>query len=188
MYRALCVVVILAVSTFARGNEIDLTTTGTGSVTVPAGYEWTDVTVQCWSGGGGGGGASSVYGPDSGGGGGGGAYAYNTYPTLVSGLYNYYIGAGGGGGPYSGSGSAGGNTIWNYGGTQDIYVTGGGGGYYTGSGGGPGLVIAGTGFQGGGGGDGPAFEAGGGGAGSAGPSGAGRERWQRLGNSRILWR
>jgi len=134
---------------------------------IPNGYDWTNVTVQCWSGGGGGGSA----GP-GGSGGGGGAYAYNTYPTLLSGSYNYYIGAGGGGGS-DGSGSSGGSTIWNYGGAQDIYVSGGGGGYQnmpiTGS---PGLVVAGTGFQGGGGGA-YGYDAGGGGGGSAGPSGAG---------------
>ena len=47
-------------------------------------------------------------------GGGGVTYAYNTYPTLLSGSYEYYVGAGGGGGPYQGNGGAGGNTIWNY--------------------------------------------------------------------------
>ena len=42
MYRVLSVVVILAVSTFAYGSEIDLTTAGAGSVTIPAGYGWSN--------------------------------------------------------------------------------------------------------------------------------------------------
>ena len=88
-----------------RGDEIDLTTTGSGSVTIPPGYEWTDVSVQCWGGGGGGGGGGDLNG--AGGGGGGGAYAYNTYPTLAFGLYDYYVGAGGGGASGNGSGDAG---------------------------------------------------------------------------------
>jgi hypothetical protein len=171
MYRVLCVVVILTASTFAYGSEMDLATPGAGSVTIPTGYEWTDVTVQCWSGGGGGGGGYYSDGYYGGGGGGGGAYGYNSYATLVSGSYNYYIGAGGVGAAQYNNGSAGGNTIWNYGGAQDIYVTGGGGGDLGGSGGSAGLVLAGTGFQGGGGGGG---EYPGGGSGeSAGPSGPG---------------
>ena len=108
---------LFLVSVAAHGQQMVLpvTNTGAGSITVPTGYDWINVTVQCWSGGGGGGGGWYVYG---GGGGGGGAYAYNTYPTLLSGLYNYYIGAGGGGGASINNGSAGGDTIWNYGGVK----------------------------------------------------------------------
>ena len=50
---------VLSLTTGARHRNVS-----------PSGFEWTDVTVQCWSGGGGGG---------SSGGGGGGAYAYSTY-------------------------------------------------------------------------------------------------------------
>ena len=83
MYRALSVVVILAGTAFARGNEIDLTTTGTGSVTIPAGYEWTDVTVQCWGGGGGGSGGYYIN------------EGYNNGPAWTAGA-----GCGGGGGAF----------------------------------------------------------------------------------------
>ena len=38
---------------------LSLTTAGAGSVTIPAGYDWTNVTVQCWGGGGGGGSGGS---------------------------------------------------------------------------------------------------------------------------------
>ena len=51
----------------AQGAVWALTATGAGSITIPAGYEWIDVTVQCWGGGGGGGGG---YTP------GGGYYSY----------------------------------------------------------------------------------------------------------------
>ncbi len=114
------VVLLFSVSAVAHGQDtLTVTNPGAGSVSIPAGYEWTDVTVQCWAGGGGGGGgfpnSGTWYG---GGGGGGGAYASNTYPTLVSGSYNYYIGAGGAVGAGYGNGIPGGNTIWNYGGAK----------------------------------------------------------------------
>jgi autotransporter-associated beta strand protein len=35
-----------------RANTLSLTTSETGTVTIPAGYEWTDVTIQCRGGGG----------------------------------------------------------------------------------------------------------------------------------------
>ena len=57
---------VLAVSNVGRGDSLSFTTTGAGTVTIPVGYEWANVTVQCWGAGGGGGGG---YG---GGGGGGG--------------------------------------------------------------------------------------------------------------------
>ena len=172
---------LLVSAATAHGQDIlTETTPGAGSITVPTGYEWIDVTVQCWSGGGGGGGGEYEAG-GSGGGGGGGAYASNTYATLLPGAYNYLIGAGGAGGPSQAMGSAGGSTIWNYDGIQDINVTGGGGGYYEGSGGAAGLILEGTGFQGGSGGAAGDFGpgpgdyayAGGGGGGSADPSGTG---------------
>lgn len=164
---------VLAASTVALGQvTLPITNTGAGSVTVPAGYDWTNVTVQCWGGGGGGG----AWG---GGGGGGGAYAYNTYTTLSPGTYNYLIGSAGPSGASSWNGIGGGSTIWNYGGAQDIDVTGGGGGTAgpsggfggNGYGGSGGVVIAGTGYDGGSGGAGSMT--GGGGGGSAGPSGPG---------------
>ncbi len=186
MYRALCVAMIVAVSTFARGDTLSFTTTGAGTLTIPAGYEWTHVTVQCWGGGGGGG----AYAPGGGGGGGGGgAYCAETYSTpLVAGSYSYYVGAGG----YSGNaetgyglaaGGTGGDTIWNYDGAQDVFADGGTGGYFIGSvenyaavGGTGGTVGAGTGYSGGAGGAGGATYdsyGGGGGGGSGGPSGLG---------------
>ena len=175
----LAVVFVATVSSVGRGQVVlTYTTAGAGSVTVPTGYEWTDVTVQCWGGGGGGGGGQPPL--TNGGGGGGGAYAYSSYPTLLSGSYDYYIGAGGGSGLGYTNGSAGGDSIWNDGGVQDIYVTGGGGGYYAGGGGSPGVVLVGTGFQGGGGGNGP--NSGGGGGGSAGPSGPGGDGGNCAGN------
>ncbi len=148
MAAAITAILVLApaISSVVRGDTLTLTTTGTGSVTIPAGYAWSDVTVQCWGGGGGGGEANY------GGGGGGGAYAFNTYAALPSGIYDYYIGGGGAG--TSADGLAGGNTIWNFGGAQDIFVTGGDGGSADGTGGAAGLVLAGTGYQGGAGGDG----------------------------------
>ena len=159
-------------------NTITLTTPGSGSLTVPAGYEWTNVTVQCWSGGGGGAGGWNDY--DGyfhrygDGGGGGGAYAYKGYTILLAGTYHYLIGVGGAGGPSGSNGSAGGSTIWNYEAQQDINVTGGGGSEnsdYSLAGAAGGLVLAGTGYQGGSGGQ-PGYGSGGGG-GSAGLSGSG---------------
>ena len=147
MHRALGVAVILAVSTIACGSEIQLATTGAGIVTIPAGYEWTNVTVQCWDGGGG---ASDQYQ----GGGGGGAYASNTYATLAAGTYDCYVGAGGTGftgKPFAPPESGGGNTIWNYGGAQDIMAGGGGAAPDNSLNGGfGGALLAGTGYVGGG--------------------------------------
>ncbi len=174
---------LLSVSSVASAQLVlSLTSAGAGSVTIPTGYEWTDVTVQCWGGGGGGavGNPSTDFGA---GGGGGGAYSSKTYLTpLLAGEYSYYVGAGGVGGPYvpyvPDDGSSGGNTIWNYGGAEDIMAGGGGGGTAAepgGMGGGGGLVLAGTGFTGGAGGYGPGAEYGGGGGGAGGPSGPGGE-------------
>jgi autotransporter-associated beta strand protein len=168
---------VLSVSSVTQGQDVlTLTATGAGSVTIPIGYEWTNVTVQCW--GGGGGGSSGPYGQ----GGGGGAYAFNTYAAIVPGTYDYYVGPGGQGGVVyiNGSqenGSTGGSTIWNFGGAQDIYASGGGGGNFNGLGGAGGLVLAGSGYPGGSGGYGGYTEyavgSGGGGGGSGGPSGSG---------------
>ena len=169
---AIALILIVADSNFVFAGNITLTMPGPGNVTIPPGYEWIDMTVQCWGAGGGGG-----YG--NGGGGGGGAYADNTYATLLSGTYDYYIGAGGSGGNgESINSSAGGNTIWDYGGAQDIYASGGGAGGpgFSGVAGAPGLVLAGSGYDGGAGGSGgyePAYNSGGGGGGSGGPGGPG---------------
>ena len=169
---AIALTLIVAASNFVYAGNITLTMPGSGNVTIPPGYEWIDMTVQCWGAGGGGG-----YG--NGGGGGGGAYAYNTYATLLSGTYDYYIGAGGSGGNgESINSSAGGNTIWDYRGAQDIYASGGGAGGlgFSGGAGAPGLVLAGSGYDGGAGGSGgyePAYNSGGGGGGSGGPGGPG---------------
>ena len=172
---AISLMLLAAVSGVVRGAIITETSTGAGTVTIPTGYEWTNVTVQCW--GGGGGGAGGGY---YGAGGGGGAYASGTFATLPPGSYNYYVGAGGAGGGATnsdGSGGAGGNTDWNLGAAQDIVVTGGGGGIYSGAVGAGGLVVAGTGYQGGNGGQlgigNGGFWYSGGGGGSAGPSGPG---------------
>ena len=175
--------VLLFVASKAWGQAtLTLTTPGEGSVTVPTGVDWTDVTVQCWGGGGGGGLLI---------GGGGGAYSANTYATpLVAGTYSYYVGAGGTGGEggnpssvYEWNGSAGGNTIWNYGGAEDVIAGGGGGGLQAPTAGGPpvvgsgGLVLAGEGYSGGDGGgySGQGSVCGGGGGGSGGPGEAGGE-------------
>jgi hypothetical protein len=171
MYRVLNVAVITAVSTIAYGSEISLTTTGAGIVTIPAGYEWTNVTVQCWGGGGG-----AAY--EGAGGGGGGAYSSKTYATLAAGAYNYYVGAGGAGSAQGDSfiqAVSGSNTIWNYGGAQDIIAGGGGAALIPGENGGAGgLVLAGTGYAGGAGGSGATGGIyGGGGGGSGGPAGPG---------------
>jgi len=177
---------LLSVFGVARGAIITETSTGVGSLTIPTGYEWINVTIQCW--GGGGGGAASNYSSGvnfGGGGGGGGAYSSKTYTTpLVAGAYSYYVGVGGAAGTTQGNnGGFGGKTIWNYGGDQDIYVTGGGGGsigtiYGDGPGGFPGSVTSGVGCQGGSGGSGTHnwaynYIPGGGGGGSGGPSSAG---------------
>ncbi len=95
-------------------------------MTIPSGYEWTNVAVQCWGGGGGGGasyqgnlGQGYVY--YSGGGGDGGAYSFKTYATpLLAGTFSYYVASGGSGGSYvapggnNQNGGGGGDTIWNY--------------------------------------------------------------------------
>jgi hypothetical protein len=138
-------------ASLAWGDTLTLATPGAGSVTIPAGYDWTNVTVQCWGGGGGGGGGAN---PSGGGGGGGGAYSGTTCTApLFAGAYSYYVGAGGDGGSGS-TGSGGGSTIWNYGGVQDIVAGGGGGGACSpgvaaNPGAGGGTVGAGTGFSGG---------------------------------------
>jgi fibronectin-binding autotransporter adhesin len=165
-------ILALSVSSVAKAQLVlTLTNAGVGSVTIPAGYEWTNVTVQCWSGGGGGAGGLGAAG------GGGGAYASKTYSLLTAAIYNCYIGGGGGGGlGNDASGGNGGSTIWNYGGSQDILVTGGGGGYFLGTGGSAGQVVAGNGYNGGTGGNGyynGVGGTGGGGGGSGGPSVAG---------------
>ncbi len=177
MLRVLGVTIVLAlllsVSSAARAQLVlSLTSAGAGSVSIPAGYDWTNVTVQCWGGGGGGGDWDGC-------GGGGGAYSGKTYATpLVAGAYSCYVGAGGGGGNSPNLiGSAGGNTIWNYGGVEDIIAGGGGGGGTYASGGGigglGGTVGAGTGYSGGAGGIGGSAGYGGGGGGAGGPSGPG---------------
>ncbi len=162
---ASAVVLLLAVSAVAHAQDtFTVTNPGAGSVTVPAGYAWIDVTIQCWGGGGGG-----AY---DGGGGGGGAYAYKTYVSLLAGTYSYYIAPGG----YRATGEITavleeiqfGTTL-----AQDIWVTGGAGGSNQGSGGACGSVVAGTGYQGGTGGSVYVYDAGGGGGGSGGPSGPG---------------
>jgi hypothetical protein len=148
------------------------TNPGTGSVTVPTGYKWTNVTVQCWGGGGGGGSAA----PD-GGGGGGGAYATNTYASISAGTYAYQVGYGGT------SGNGGQNTYTSFGGAADVNAGGGGGGQngnpITAYGGAGGLVLSGQGYSGGDGGYGGGiigsydypYGVGGGGGGSAFPTG-----------------
>ncbi len=69
-------ILALSVSSMAWSQDVlTLTATGAGSVPIPAGYDWTNVTVQCWGGGGGG----------------GGGY------TSGGGYYSYYGGGGGGG-------------------------------------------------------------------------------------------
>ena len=173
--------VLLSVSTVARGAIVlTETTPGQGDVTLPA----CTATIQCWGGGGGGGGNCYPYSEALGGGGGGGAYAVTTYLTLTAGTYQYYIGAGGSGGGNQQSGENGGNSIWNFGGVQDINAGGGVGGasLYAfnwstpGTNGAGGTVVAGTGYSGGyGAASFPEYGVydGGGGGGSGGPSGAG---------------
>ena len=40
---------LLSVSSLARGQDVlTLTTPGAGSIMIPTGDEWTNVTVQCW--------------------------------------------------------------------------------------------------------------------------------------------
>ncbi len=175
-------ILALSVSSMAWSQDVlTLTATGAGSVPIPAGYDWTNVTVQCWGGGGGGGGgytSGGGYYSYYGGGGGGGAYSAKTYTTpLVAGAYSYYVGAGGGGGGSSGNGVAGGSTFWNYSGVRDIIAGRGGGGSggnssVGGLGGAWGTVGAGAGYAGGTGGTGCLYN-GGGGGGSGGPSGPG---------------
>ena len=160
MRRVLGVTIVLAlllsVSSVARAQLVlSLTSAGAGSVTIPPGYDWTNVTVQCWGGGGGGGGGL-VDGPvsDGGGGGGGGAFSAKSYATpLAAGAsYTYYIGTGGSAGVagYHGvavptSGGNGESTIWNYLGAQDIIAGGGTGGESVGNAGVGGTVGTGMG-------------------------------------------
>ena len=49
-------VLLAGVGEKSWGGTLTLTNPGEGSVTIPTGYDWTNVTVQCWGGGGGGGG------------------------------------------------------------------------------------------------------------------------------------
>lgn len=167
---------VLLAAASGHADTITLSTPGNGSVTVPEGYMWTDITVQCWSGGGGGGLEDSYYGA-GGGGGGGGAYGSATYSALGAGQYDYSVGGGGG------LGSNGGDTYWNTPSNQssyDVHLAGGAAGSlgsasYGALGGTGGLVEIGTGYDGGSGGEtlGGTHCGGGGGGGSAGVAGDG---------------
>jgi hypothetical protein len=173
----LAVLLMVFAVTRGSGDTITLTTPGAGSATVPSGYDWTNVTVQCWGAGGGGGGFGNYPG---GGGGGGGAYSSRTYTSLVAGDYGYYVGAGGAGSSFMSLGTSGGDTIWNYDGVQDIFAgggyggAGGGGGqaFIGGAGGIGGIVGAGTGYPGGEGGASYGYAGNGGGGGGSGSPGA----------------
>ena len=152
----------MSVSSVALAQDVmTLTSTGAGSITVPAGYEWTNVSIQCWGGGGGGGGgytSGGGYYSYYGGGGAGGAYSAKTYTTpLIGGAFSYYVGAGGRGSATDSAGSSGGSTVWNYLAAEDIIAGGGGGGSggsssAGGGGGTDGTVGAGAGYAGGAGG------------------------------------
>ena len=50
--KIISLVFLMSVSlvTPGSGDTITFTTPGDGSVTVPTGYEWADVTIQCWGG------------------------------------------------------------------------------------------------------------------------------------------
>ena len=190
-------VLILLLSIFAvvHGAELILTNTGAGSVTVPAGDDWTNVTIQCWGGGGGGGSCyyfsrlGELFG--GGGGGGGGYCSLSGYGgvgfTIPAGTYNYTIGAGGT--QYSN----GGNTQWDYlgvGGSGSLIAYGGASGntYAGGSGGGGGGYIgplASVGYTGGGGASSNAAPSGGGGGGAAGSSGNGVPSYSLTGGNGV---
>ena len=168
MARGLLAVLLTVFAvTRGSGDTITLATPGSGSVTVPTDYEWTDVTVQCWGAGGGG---CCYLGGDAYGGG-GGAYAYSTYLATDSGNYNYFIGTWGTGGSETSNATSGAATIWNYNGAQDINA----GGGLDGSSGVGGVVEAGSGYPGGNGASCTLIigGGGGGGGGSGGPSGPG---------------
>ena len=70
VYAIFGVVPFAVLNAAARRHFVNHNNSGVGSVTIPTGYGWTDVTVQCWGGGGGG---SGYYGFGGGGGGGRGA-------------------------------------------------------------------------------------------------------------------
>ena len=80
----ICVVLLVATPAVAYGTVLPLTTPGSGSVTIPAGYEWDNVTVQCWGGGGGGGSSDGGFNSGDGGGGGGGGGSVTGLTQLCS--------------------------------------------------------------------------------------------------------
>lgn len=109
-----------------------LTTTGAGTIAVPAGCNAAELFM--WGGGGGGGNATGSLGVNDGAGGGGGSGAptYN-YITGLSGTYSYTVGVAGAGGTAGGAAStAGGDTKFINGATT---ITAGGGGGGTNDGG-----------------------------------------------------
>jgi len=138
-----------------------ITTTGSGSFTIPG--DWTDTNKIEVIGGGGGESSNLAY-PSAGGG--GGAYAYVEDVIGLSGSISYSVGVGGG------TGGAGGDTWFGAGtcGGADVCAGGGqAGADWTGGSGG--TVQAGSGYSGGDGGDTaypPAINDGGGGGGGAG--------------------
>lgn len=177
-----------AQSFFGMGIPISAVSASTGSATtivltsgttwtVPADFNATNNTVECWGGGGGGGGANGGS-PGSGGGGGGGAYARITNFAPAGGSVSYSVGAAGTAGLSVGptAGGAGGNTFFHS--TTTVLAAGGlGGGNGTsqagGGGGTSGSSVGTVKFNGGNGGNSAAGTAPGGGGGAAGPDGVG---------------
>lgn len=92
-------------------QTVYLTTTGSGTWTVPSDWNSASNTIEVIGGGGGGGGGSSSN--EGGGGGGGGGYSKKSNITLsAGGSITYSIGTGGTGGTPGAAGSAGGDTYF----------------------------------------------------------------------------
>jgi hypothetical protein len=170
------IIIVRYVDSEPAGVSVTFNRVGTTTWTAPTGVNQVEVLVVA-----GGGGGGSRFG---GGGGGGGVIYDSAYPVTPGTSYTITVGAGGAPGPSNSTrGSNGGNSIF-----ATLTASGGGGGAAEsqtanngGSGGGgsyasgaqtAGTGLAGQGFAGGAGRDGPRINGGGGGAGSGGRSGS----------------
>ena len=122
-YYAYCLLVlVMFLTSFSYGQNVNTSVAGNGSSTVPANA--VSATVQIWGAGGAGGGSS--YSNYEGSGGGGGGYSTRTLAVTSGQTINYTVGGGGNGN--TGDGQNGGNTTLTHGASGTNMIARGGGG------------------------------------------------------------